>query len=127
MTDGPNGSGDSTGSTLMETTLSFLRRKKDDGDNVRVLLLLPVLDLDAGECGVFAAVVVVVVVVGDVFLVRKLILDLVNGLVVGVVTTIGAVVSGESELDVSVQFDKSGSLNGRKEDRNVCMCVVVVD
>ena len=105
----------------METTLSFLRRKKDDGDNVRVLLLLlPVLDLDAGE---FAAVVVVV---GDVFLVRKLILDLVNGLVVGVVTTIGAVVSGESELDVSVQFDKSGSLNGRKEDRNVCMCVVVV-
>ena len=105
----------------METTLSFLRRKKDDGDNVRVLLLLPVLDLDAGE---FAAVVVVVVV-GDVFLVRKLILDLVNGLVVGVVTTIGAVVSGESELDVSVQFDKSGSLNGRKEDRNVCMCVVV--
>ena len=109
----------------METTLSFLRRKKDDGDNVRVLLLLPVLDLDAGEFGVFAAVVVVVVV-GDVFLVRKLILDLVNGLVVGVVTTIGAVVSGESELDVSVQFDKSGSLNGRKEDRNVCMCVVVV-
>lgn len=107
----------------METTLSFLRRKKDDGDNVRVLLLLPVLDLDAGE---FAAVVVVVVV-GDVFLVRKLILDLVNGLVVGVVTTIGAVVSGESELEVSVQFDKSGSLNGRKEDRNVCMCVVVVD
>ena len=105
----------------METTLSFLRRKKDDGDNVRVLLLLPVLDLDAGE---FAAVVVVVVV-GDVFLVRKLILDLVNGLVVGVVTTIGAVVSGESELEVSVQFDKSGSLNGRKEDRNVCMCVVV--
>ena len=109
----------------METTLSFLRRKKDDGDNVRVLLLLPVLDLDAGEFGVFAAVVVVVVVVGDVFLVRKLILDLVNGLVVGVVTTIGTVVSGESELDVSVQFDKSGSLNGRKEDRNVCMCVVV--
>ena len=110
----------------METTLSFLRRKKDDGDNVRVLLLLPVLDLDAGE---FAAVVVVVVV-GDVFLVRKLILDLVNGLdvrVVVVVTTIGAVVSGESELEVSVQFDKSGSLNGRKEDRNVCMCVVVVD
>ena len=107
----------------METTLSFLRRKKDDGDKVRVLLLLPVLDLDAGE---FAAVVVVVVV-GDVFLVRKLILDLVNGLVVGVVTTIGTVVSGESELDVSVQFDKSGSLNGRKEDRNVCMCVVVVD
>ena len=111
----------------METTLSFLRRKKDDGDNVRVLLLLPVLDLDAGE---FAAVVVVVVV-GDVFLVRKLILDLVNCLdvrvviVVGVVTTIGAVVSGESELEVSVQFDKSGSLNGRKEDRNVCMCVVV--
>ena len=115
----------------MVTSFSFLRRKKEDGDNVRVL------DLAAGLVFV-VAVVVAVMLVRDDFFVRKLIptdfsvLEVLRDVVllVLVVAVVGdGAASGASEAvesPVVVLFDNRGSLNGRKEDRNVCMCVIFV-
>ena len=113
-------SGGSIGSTLMDTTFSFLRRKKDDGDNVKEL---PVLDFDPG----LVLVAVIVVVVGDVFLERKLmpVVDAGSPVwdVVVVVLVFVFAVSGAFKWVASVLLDSNGSLSCRKDDRNVCICM----
>jgi uncharacterized membrane protein len=109
------------GSSFMIAIFSFLRRKKDDGDNDRLLLLDFVVGLVLLVL-VVVVVVAVVVVVGDVFFVRKLILVDARASVFDVAPIAGGAVSGVSEVVASVN---SGSLNDRKEDRNVCMCAYI--